>query len=292
MGLPGIQVNGRPDNDDLFGTRADDVMAGADGNDTLHSGLGSDFVYGGNGDDTVFVDLGDDWYIGGAGIDTLNFSTIDASSDGIIETNTLGVTFDLARVGLQDLGFLGRDTFFGFENVTGGDGGDTLLGDAGVNTIDGGIGNDRLDGRAGNDMLLGQVGADTMTGGLGADDLFASAMLSGNDNARDVFRYIAVADSGIAATTRDDIFGFVRGAATTADRIDLQAIDANPFLAGNQAFKFIGGAAFTVKVVGEVRIVKLGGDLLISIDTDKDNAPEMTILVHATATLTAGDFVL
>ena len=292
MGLPGIQVNGDGAANSLLGTRRDDILAGAGGNDSLGAGMGDDTLYGGTGDDIVYVDLGNDFHFGGAGVDTLRFTVLDYSSEGAIDFNTFGVTFDLAIVGLQDLGYLGRDYFYGFENVTGSSGNDSLFGDAGVNTLDGFVGNDFVNGRGGNDILIGDGGADVLIGGAGADSIDCYFLALGNDFARDTVRYSAVSESGTGGATRDTILSFTRGAAATADRIDLSAIDANPTLAGNQAFLFIGTTAFRANRVGEVRIIDLGADVLVSIDADSDNTHEMTIMVNNVATLTAGDFIL
>jgi len=59
----------------------------------------------------------------------------------------------------------------GFEDLTGGDGGDTLTGDAGPNTIFGGAGGDVISGNAGNDVLYGEDGNDQISGGADADML-------------------------------------------------------------------------------------------------------------------------
>jgi hypothetical protein len=48
----------------------------------------------------------------------------------------------------------------------------------------------------------------------------------------------------------------------SGDRIDLSMLDANPKLAGNQAFSFIGKTAFTGKT-GELRYDKKASDTYI-----------------------------
>jgi hypothetical protein len=58
---------------------------------------------------------------------------------------------------------------------------------------------------------------------------------------------------------------------------------------GNQAFKFVAGG-FTK--AGQVHAVVHGSDTLVEINIDKDKAPEMTILLHGTVALSAGDFIL
>jgi Ca2+-binding RTX toxin-like protein len=107
-------------------------------------------------------------------------------------------------------------------------------------------GNFRLFGGAGNDVLTGGSGADLIFGGLRGDTLTGGA---GND----IFRYDKVAESN--STERDGIQDFNAG-----DLIDLSRIDANTLVEGNQAFSFIGNAAFS-GTAGELRFenISLGG---------------------------------
>jgi hypothetical protein len=72
----------------------------------------------------------------------------------------------------------------------------------------------------------------------------------------------------------------------------LGTIDAKTHVSGNQNFNFIGAGNFTA-AGGQIRaIVTATGNPLIQINTDKDVADEMSILVHGTPTLTAADFIL
>ena len=59
-----------------------------------------------------------------------------------------------------------------FENVYGGNGGDTLTGNGSANLFSGGGGNDTLTGLGGNDSLSGGDGSDTLVGGQGDDIYF------------------------------------------------------------------------------------------------------------------------
>jgi len=77
-------------------------------------------------------------------------------------------------------------------------------------------------GRAGQDVLIGGGGMDTLYGG--------------SDN--DTFKFLSTLDSSRHAP--DSIMNFV---SEGHDRIDLSAIDANPFLDGDQAF-FLGPDPF------------------------------------------------
>ncbi|MGQ0671986.1 MAG: M10 family metallopeptidase C-terminal domain-containing protein, partial [Hyphomicrobium sp.] len=166
---------------------------------------------------------------------------------------------------------IGRDTISGFERVIGSSGADTLTGDSAANVLIGGIGADVLVGGAGIDRLFGESNADRITGGAGRD------VLSGGGSA-DRFIYTATADSGITGATRDRIIDFTAG----SDDIDLSA------LAG--AYSFIASAEFTA--ARQVRFEAFGDDTLVEISTDADTAAEMSILLHGSVALTAGDFIL
>ena len=109
------------------------------------------------------------------------------------------------------------------ENANGGSARDYLFGNDVSNKLNGNGGNDVLDGAKGNDIL---------TGGAGLDE----------------FR---VSEIGF----NDEILDFTSG----ADKIRLTEIDANSGVAGNQAFTFIGNAAFS-DVAGQLRTYSQGGD--------------------------------
>jgi len=133
-----------------------------------------------------------------------------------------------------------------------------------------GTGDDTLTGGAGNDLLYGNLGGDTMAGGGG----------------NDTFVYTDVAQS--AGGGVDHILDFDAG-----DRIDLAQIDADTTQAGDQAFLFIGSAAFDGHA-GELRAELTGGIWSIEADVDGDGQADMVIHVdtlhgHAIA---AGDFIL
>jgi len=102
------------------------------------------------------------------------------------------------------------------DTIYGHSGDDTLAGNGGSDKIYGGSGNDVLKGGGGSDTLVGGSGSDTLLGGLGAD----------------VFDFNSVSESP-AGAGRDKITDF---SWTDGDKIDLSGIDANVFLAGNQAF--------------------------------------------------------
>jgi Ca2+-binding RTX toxin-like protein len=281
-GLEDDRVVGLGGNDILYTGAGNDHLEGGGGTNLYFDGDGDDTVLGGSGKDDVQVDAGNDLYYGEGGTDTLWFDWIHYGFKGTFKLAYQGVTVDLSLTSAQDLGEFGTDRFFGFENVGGSHGDDTLLGTDDVNYIDGYYGNDILYGRAGNDTVRGGIGADTLIGGLGNDIIEIGAV--GVDSFRDVVRYESLKESGTTAGTQDEIFYFTKG----QDKIDLSKLDANLGLKGNQAFKVVKG--FT-KAFGEIKLVKSGADTIVQVDGDKDKAVDMTIYVY-NAHLTKGDFIL
>lgn len=139
-------------------------------------------------------------------------------------------------------------------------------------TLNGLAGNDTIMGGAGKDMLIGGSGSDKLTGGLHAD----------------FFKFNALTDSGITSITRDTITDFKT---SEGDKIHLGIIDANTTLAGNQAFKFIGGTAFSkTDASGQLRFDSTAHILYGS--TDADNASEFSILLSGVTKMLATDFYL
>jgi Ca2+-binding RTX toxin-like protein len=175
----------------------------------------------------------------------------------------------------------------GGDEVWGGAGNDNLYGQSGNDTLRGGDGNERVYGGTGNDTLYGDADVDTMRGGEGLDRLTGGP---GND----IFDYDAAADSKPGGSTRDVIFDFGGIGAAAGDRIDLSTIDANTGSAGNQAFAFIGTAAFTG--AGQVRVSDAGADTLIQANTGGSLSPELELAVQDAGVppgqWAAGDFIL
>ncbi|MCS5698125.1 M10 family metallopeptidase C-terminal domain-containing protein [Cyanobium sp. FGCU-52] len=300
---------GRGD-DQLNGTADHDFLQGFAGNDTLQGGLGNDRLDGGEGIDAaswagsatpVTVDLslagpqdtgaGNDTLvsiehlIGGAGADRLlghggdnridggaGDDTIDggAGSDVLIgglgvdtvsfASATSAVTVDLASTRAQRTVGSWSDTITGFENLVGSAWNDTLTGSSGANQIDGG---------AGADLIRGGAGADRLTGGAGADR----------------FTYASLAEAGNGATGRDLITDL-----DSSDRIDLSLIDAHSSLKGNQAFVFIGAAAFTAPA--QLRYGLMADLGLLEGNVDSNLTADFQIAVAGAPNLTAGWVVL
>lgn len=123
--------------------------------------------------------------------------------------------------------------------------------------VDGGAGDDLIVGSAANDVIVGGAGLDRMAGGLG----------------NDTFTFADVLDTGATRGTADRITDFAAG-----DTIDLSAIDANTGASGDQAFTYVGQAAFS-GVAGELSAVVQNGDVLVSGDVDGDGTADFAILL-------------
>jgi Ca2+-binding RTX toxin-like protein len=168
--------------------------------------------------------------------------------------------------------------------INGTSGVDVIKASIGIGTtISGGAGNDQLVGGGLGDFIVGgddidkirgDGGADTLNGGLGAD----------------VFKYRNVSDSGTTAGTRDTITDFLSG----TDKLNFVRIDTNPGLAGDQAFTYVGTAAFLNNGIAQIRWVDLGADLRVEADVNGDGNADMHILLQGAGAqvLTAADFVL
>lgn len=269
-------------NDTLFGSNVRDYYYDEGGDDQINMGGGSDFVTAGIGNDTIN---------GGSGNDTICFNYIVSNGGSL--PNTQGVTLNLGATGPQDLGIYGFDTIINFEYAWGGEGDDTLLGTNAVNALRGAGGDDHLRGLGGDDFIYGGTGSDTLIGDAGADELdagLAPAGETGTDGDADIIKYFRISDSTEDGGV-DKIFNFEHFAGGGSDKIDLSSLDASSSLVGNQAFQFVGGAAFS-SANGEVRLIEFGGDTLVWVDNDSDATAEMVIVVDGVTGLTADDFIL
>ncbi len=203
------------------------------------------------------------------------------------------------------LGTLFADRVFGGgggDEIHGSDGDDDLRGDAGADRLFGGAGLDLLRGGSSDDRLQGGFGGDTLTGGDGADRLFGQEdddtltggvgddLLNGGPgrdgltggSGADVFVFNAVSDSA-AGARRDVIEDFQPG----IDRIDLARLDANAATATDDAFRYIGTAAFGVEP-GEVR----QGAGMLEADVNGDRIADLQVELRGAPTLAGADFFL
>lgn len=154
-------------------------------------------------------------------------------------------------------------------------GDDRLQGSVAADRLYGGAGADRLEGWTGQDQLWGGAGDDVLRGGPGPDRLWGGP-------GADRFELRVASHSGAQAPWRDRIGDFAQG---EGDRIDLSGIDANPLLAGDQGFVFVGGAAFTGP--GQLRSTDVAGGRLLLGNLDDDPQAEFSLAVEGAGSLTA-----
>ena len=147
----GQATDGHGDVDELISI---EKVIGTSADDTITGSARADVIVGGAGEDTLN---------GGAGEDTLSYENEKTDADA--GTTAVAVTIDLAANttagGSADMDVITEDSF---ENITGGDAGDTLRGDERANKLRGG---------GGADTLIGRLGRDTLTGGTGGDCFIA-----------------------------------------------------------------------------------------------------------------------
>ncbi|MDT1064667.1 calcium-binding protein [Paracoccus sp. CPCC 101403] len=249
----GNVLTGNAGNNRLSGLAGNDTLNGGAGNDVLDGGTGADRMAGGTGNDTYRVDNAGDRVVEGAAQGT---DLVQSSISHTLASN------------VENLTLLGTAAL----SATGNALGNVLTGNAGNNRLSGLAGNDTLNGGAGNDVLDGGTGADRMAGGGGADS----------------FVFTALSDSTAGPTGRDTITDF---SVTQHDLIDLRGIDANMSRTGNQAFNYIGNAAFTGHA-GELSARTVTGGTLISGDVNGDKIADFAILLDDRLVLGADSFLL
>ena len=255
-------VRGSSVRDVISGLDGDDRLFGLNGNDTLNGGAGNDLLDGGPGNDRLLGGSGDDTYF------------VTGSGDKVVEglDNGRDVVFSAASYTLaanvEDLNLLGAAKVTGTGNALG-------------NSMFAGGGVAVLRGMAGDDYMVGGYAKDQLTGGAGADLIYGGG-------AADQFIFSSTAD--FAPSPFVDAIGDFSTA--QADKISLKLIDPDAVTAGDQAFSFVGTAAFTTDARFQVRYVLQGSDALVQIDLNHDTTADATILLYNVAILTAGDFLL
>ncbi len=201
-------INGFGGNDTIDGRNGNDVINAGDGDDVIRkSGNSRDTVFAGEGNDiwlptetgaagnsdTVFLEGGDDTAFlgfvsnvpgvveqidGGTGSDTFDYSNFSpfALNTTIQANGTLNFNG----------GLVANNVYTNFENITGGNGNDTMTGNGVDNVLTGNGGNDRLFGNGGEDTLLGGAGNDDIDAGAGFDNVDGGTgndtILGGGDN--------------------------------------------------------------------------------------------------------------
>jgi len=317
-GATAINGTGNALNNHILGNNAANIINGGGGADVMEGGNGSDTYYVDNPGDvvketnaasaggvdtvrsTINYTLGDNvenLVIAGAGAvngtgNALNNLIYAGAGDNIIDgkggADTVSyalagskVTVSLANTKAQATGGSGTDTIINIESCVGSIFNDILTGNDLDNILNGGLGNDTLSGGKGADTLIGGNGNDTLIGGAGKDTLTGGL-------GADVFRFDALADTGLTSGTWDIITDFNYA---QHDIIDLSRIDANELKTGDQAFAFIGTAAFSsTDATGQLRFDAATHILYGS--TDKDSAAEFAIQLTGVVSLVGTNFKL
>ena len=235
------------------GNDLDNRITGNEQDNVLRGGGGDDTMRGGAGNDVYVVDRYDDQAIEDSSHGT---DAVFASADYKLSNNVEKLTL----TGSSDLWAYGND---------------------GANTVSGNAGANKLYGMGGDDALLGNDGNDWLEGGAGQDRLFGG---TGHDSF--VFRD---GDFGGATTaTCDQIKDFSQA---DGDQIRLNFVDADTTLGGNQAFAFVGTAAFDGQA-GELRYEQVSGNTYLSGDTNGDGIADFMIRLDGFHTLASSDFSL
>jgi trimeric autotransporter adhesin len=272
-----LTATGNALNNEMTGGAASETFHGVEGNDTLSGGAGDDSLYGGTGHDTLIGGGGADHMEAGHGHDVY---IVDNVADSVVEQADQGVDLVYSSIDymlgdhVEDLSFNGSGAFHGVGNALS----NTIHGGGGADALEGGAGDDTLRGQSGNDVLVGGDGADLLVGGWAVD------ILTGGAGA-DTFRFSSF-ESG-TGTSADRITDFASG----EDLIDLSGWDADLTSAGDQAFAFIGIAAFS-GVAGELRYHFDGTDTWLQGDTNGDALADFEIVLSGALTPTASDFLL
>ena len=143
-------------NDNLDGGPGDDVLSGLGGNDSFRASEqsdGADIINGGPGYDDLSYELRNEPL-------TLNLCLSDAS---------LGCSGEQCSCSTPSGEAGENDRIVNVEDVTAGNGDDTINGSDGAESLSGGPGADTIDGGGGSDVLYGQTGDDVLNGGPDGD---------------------------------------------------------------------------------------------------------------------------
>ncbi len=166
--------------ENVIGGSLGDALIGNSLDNTFTGGAGSDSITGASGNDTYVFDtdlaLGTDTLDeSGGGIDALDFRT----------TSTRSIAINLGLAGLQVVNAglsLILTSGVTFEQVMGGNLGDTIVGNSLNNVLLGFAGDDVISGSFGRDLMIGGTGGDTLTGLSGDDLLIAGITIYDSNN--------------------------------------------------------------------------------------------------------------
>ncbi|WP_187429514.1 hypothetical protein ROLI_042270 [Roseobacter fucihabitans] len=176
------------DPDDYDGARVhvldSDVITTGLGGSTVLAGSGSKTVFGQGGNDIINASSGGGEYFGGGGNDTIFASnTANETLDGGTGIDTLNTTLFNGTYSVNmvtGVTNFAPESFINFENITMGNGNNTVVGTSGANIIITGTGDDTISAGAGNDTINTGAGNDTVNASSGNDTIFLG---SGNDTA-------------------------------------------------------------------------------------------------------------
>ncbi|WP_170295318.1 calcium-binding protein [Paracoccus aestuariivivens] len=280
LGTGNLAGSGNAATNLITGNAGNNRLSGLAGNDTINGGSGNDILDGGAGTDRMSGGAGNDVYR----VDAIGDLTLELAGQGTDLVQS-AVNYAL-RVNVENLTLLGTGNLAGSGNatanlITGNAGNNRLSGLAGNDTINGGFGNDVLDGGLNNDRLNGGIGNDRLIGGAGSDHISGGA-------GADRFVFVSLSESTVGVAGRDTITDFSRG---QQDLIDLSAIDANFGRTGNQAFSFIGDAAFTGQA-GQLSARTVTGGTLVSGDVNGDRIADFAVLLDDRLNLGTDCFIL
>ena len=164
-------VYGGNNDDTINGEAGDDFLYGEGGNDTIDGGSGDDTIDGGAGNDTLTGDIGNDLFIASTGDDTINggddTDTLDYSGSAAgtyvdIQLAASSSSSSVLRLAADDSAVY-TDSIRRIENVIGTDGNDIIAGDFLANDLSGGDGDDTIYGGGGSDTLDGGSGTDLLS---------------------------------------------------------------------------------------------------------------------------------
>ena len=155
---PGL--DGRSNDDHLYGGSGNDVISGLAGRDYLEGNAGDDEIYGGSENDILLGQQGRDFLDGGTGADRMSGGlgddtyVVDHINDVVTEVENGGVDEVYASANFSLGSYLENLTLTGVDDTAG-------TGNELNNLIKGNSGNNRLTGMRGDDLLEGGVGFDT-----------------------------------------------------------------------------------------------------------------------------------
>ncbi len=243
------------------------------GDDTDQVLTGSDFnleILAGGGSDTLIGSFGNDTLDGGDGTDVADYSAA-----------TGALKISLAS-GVAAAGELGTDTLIDIENVTGGEGDDTIIGSALANTIIGGAGEDLIVGDGGADSIDGGDDSDTASysnSGAAVSVNLATGMTSGGDAAGDTLNNI------------ENLLGSVHNDTLTGDDEDneINGFSGDDLLTGGLGNNTLsGGIGADTIIAGEgLDLINGGGSVGDTADYSNSDAA-VTIGINNGGTVTGG----